>query len=332
MSLTVTSAARGPAKLWAIELGGKSRVPLRPSVFRNFASHGINAVVTTRSGWTPARHNQLLKLAKQTGLRIVELRSLPTKRARVLALQQACVGAVAGADSCAVVVPDAATAAAWIRRGTVRYVVLRVASPQAFTQASREANVADARDRDREAPDIRSGRCELGDCDRSRGDRRPGPCGDRGRRIIRSCAQFVSRDAQSGHHRVEATRGSACQPDTTPPSAPGNLTLLANGLDYITIGWADSTDDVAVTGYTYFLDGNSVGTTENDYVRIGALDCGTTYTVGVEAYDAAGNHSERASIQTGTVSGCRPYLGGGSAQAAAPTAPRPRERSASSRP
>ena len=106
-------------------------------------------------------------------------------------------------------------------------------------------------------------------------------------------------------------------PDVTPPSAPGNLSLLANGLDYLTVGWADSTDDVGVTGYTYFLDGSPVGTTENDYVRIGNLPCGTTFTVGIEAYDAAGNRSDRTSLQTGTVSGCHPYTGGG--PAAAPT-------------
>ena len=58
-------------------------------------------------------------------------------------------------------------------------------------------------------------------------------------------------------------------------------------------------------------------------MRIGQLDCGTTYTVGVEAYDAAGNHSDRTSIQTGTISGCHPYIGGGRQAAAPATASAP---------
>ena len=317
-SVADTSAARVPAKLWAIELSGKSVVPLRPSVFRNFASHGINAVVTTRSGWTQARHDQLLKLAKQTGLRIIELRSSPTKRARALALQQACVGAAAGADSCAVVVTDAAAAAAWIRRGTVRYVVLRVASPQVFTRLHVK-------------PTPRTRVIVIVKLPAS------GPVGATWGTAIAAAATggpdlaVTAAGGSTGpalssylgmlRAATTASKEPATAPvsDTTPPSAPGNLTLLANGLDYLTVGWADSTDNVAVAGYTYFLDGNPVGTTENDYVRIGALDCGTTFTVAVEAYDAAGNRSERTSIQTGTVSGCRPYLGGGSVQAAAPT-------------
>ena len=124
----------GPAtpKLWAIQLGGTSHVRLKAAWFQTIASDGINAVVTTRSGWSPVDHRRLVRLAKAARLRLIEPRSLPTTRAASLALRSACRGGAAGADSCAVAAPNALSAQTWIRRGSVRYVVLTVSSAQAF--------------------------------------------------------------------------------------------------------------------------------------------------------------------------------------------------------
>ena len=97
---------------------------------------------------------------------------------------------------------------------------------------------------------------------------------------------------------------AAPAPDVTPPTAPTGLVLLANGLDFLTVGWSPSTDNVAVAGYEYFLDGTSVGKTPDTTAVISQLPCGTTFTVGVETYDAAGNHSAPTSFQAGTMWGC----------------------------
>ena len=55
-----------------------------------------------------------------------------------------------------------------------------------------------------------------------------------------------------------------------------------------------------MTGYNGYLNGAQVGSTSNLYVDFTGLACGTTYTLGVSAYDAAGNASGQASISAAT--------------------------------
>ena len=102
---------------------------------------------------------------------------------------------------------------------------------------------------------------------------------------------------------------AACAPgapvDTTPPSVPAALQITASSGTSVTISWNPSTDNTAVTGYTMFRNGASVGTTSPAAYTYTGLACGTTYTLGVEAFDAAGNRSARASIGAAT-SSCTP--------------------------
>jgi endoglucanase len=67
-----------------------------------------------------------------------------------------------------------------------------------------------------------------------------------------------------------------------------------------TVSWTASTDNRAVTGYDVFLNGASAGTTTTTSRAFTGLTCGTSYTVAVDAYDAAGNHSAQASLTTKT--------------------------------
>ena len=84
--------------------------------------------------------------------------------------------------------------------------------------------------------------------------------------------------------------------DSTPPSQPPGLAKTGSTLTSLSLDWAASSDDVGVAGYTVFLNGAPVATTTATSYTVGGLFCGTSYTVAVDAYDAAGNHSPTSSI------------------------------------
>jgi chitodextrinase len=87
---------------------------------------------------------------------------------------------------------------------------------------------------------------------------------------------------------------SACKADTVPPTVPTNQTVSQVTQSGFLMSWGASTDNVGVTGYNVYLNGARVTTvTALSYAYVG-LVCGTTYTVAVEARDAAGNVSNRA--------------------------------------
>jgi hypothetical protein len=65
--------------------------------------------------------------------------------------------------------------------------------------------------------------------------------------------------------------------------------------------WEPATDNVGVTGYRIYRNGTLVATTTQTSYTISGLTCGTSYTVGLTAIDAAGNESNRAEA-TGTTS------------------------------
>jgi chitodextrinase len=71
----------------------------------------------------------------------------------------------------------------------------------------------------------------------------------------------------------------------------------------LTVSWKPSTDDVAVVSYGAYRDGTSVGPTSSAGFTFGGLACGTTYSLAVDAVDAAGNRSAKASV-SGVTSPC----------------------------
>ena len=85
----------------------------------------------------------------------------------------------------------------------------------------------------------------------------------------------------------------ALRTDTTPPSTPSNLTQSGGSQASVTVQWGASTDNVGVAGYTVYLNGTSVTTTSSTSYSVTGLVCGTNYQVGVDAFDAAGNHPPR---------------------------------------
>jgi chitodextrinase len=80
--------------------------------------------------------------------------------------------------------------------------------------------------------------------------------------------------------------------DWAPPTAPGDVAMIARTGTSITFGWPAATDDVRVTSYSVSRDGDTVATglTTRSYTDSG-LGSATSHTYVVYAYDAAGNRS-----------------------------------------
>ena len=99
--------------------------------------------------------------------------------------------------------------------------------------------------------------------------------------------------------------------DTTPPTAPGNLTATASGIQ-INLSWTASTDNVGVTGYlverclgagcsTFAQIATPTTTTYSD-TGLGA----GSYSYRVRATDAAGNLSPYSNVATGVIPDAQP--------------------------
>jgi hypothetical protein len=111
--------------------------------------------------------------------------------------------------------------------------------------------------------------------------------------------QFVP---EPGGTFTDSGSGSCHGPntDTTPPTAPTNLTATAVTPNEVDLSWTASTDNQLVAGYKVFRDGVQIGTsTTTNYVDTG-VSGGTTYTFSVRAYDLVGNTSDAASATVTT--------------------------------
>ena len=82
-------------------------------------------------------------------------------------------------------------------------------------------------------------------------------------------------------------------PDNNPPSPPGDLAATASSPIAVLVTWTAATDDIAVTGYDVIRDGSvvaTVGPTARQYTD--TVVAGSTQSYTVDAFDAAGNHSD----------------------------------------
>ena len=105
--------------------------------------------------------------------------------------------------------------------------------------------------------------------------------------------------------RASVTASTSVCTDTQAPSVPGSLVVSGSSQTSVSVSWLASTDNVAVAGYGVYLNGVSVGsvgagTTSQTF---GSLTCGTSYTLAVDAFDAAGNRSVKASL-SGSTAAC----------------------------
>ncbi|MGC5030740.1 glycoside hydrolase family 9 protein [Micromonospora sp. DT229] len=93
--------------------------------------------------------------------------------------------------------------------------------------------------------------------------------------------------------------------DTTPPTAPGSLTVSGITTPGATLTWTPSTDNVGVTGYRIYrtsLGAELVATVTGTTYQVTGLNPQTAYYFHVVAIDAAGNASPPSETVTVTTS------------------------------
>src|SRR6266542_380064 len=105
-----------------------------------------------------------------------------------------------------------------------------------------------------------------------------------------------------GNRSAQASVVAATAPcgDTVTPTAPTNLKATGATTNSVSFSWAASSDNVGVAGYGVYRGGSLAASTTATNYTLGGLSCGTTYSIGVDAYDAAGNRSPQASLTIAT--------------------------------
>lgn len=77
--------------------------------------------------------------------------------------------------------------------------------------------------------------------------------------------------------------------DGQPPTAPTGVEVTSRTTESLGLRWSPSRDNVGVAGYRILLDGRAAKTSKSSSVELSKLPCSSTYSVAVDAYDAAGN-------------------------------------------
>jgi chitodextrinase len=114
---------------------------------------------------------------------------------------------------------------------------------------------------------------------------------------------------RSGKATLTASTG-ACTGDTQAPTTPTAVSVTSSTATSISLTWGASTDNVAVASYGLYRNGSGAGSSSGTSATVSGLTCGTSYTLGVDAADAAGNRSGKATVSASTAS-----CGGGSSSA-----------------
>ncbi|MER6830923.1 fibronectin type III domain-containing protein [Streptosporangium sp. NPDC000563] len=86
-------------------------------------------------------------------------------------------------------------------------------------------------------------------------------------------------------------------PDSEPPSAPTNLRVTGQTNTSLTFAWSAATDNVGVSGYGVYKDGEQVGSDQSGLTRtVTGLVAGNTHVFEVDAVDSQGNRGPKASL------------------------------------
>lgn len=90
--------------------------------------------------------------------------------------------------------------------------------------------------------------------------------------------------------------------DTSAPSTPANLAASGTTQTTTNLSWADSTDNVGVTGYDVYQNGAFKANTASASYTVTGLTAATSYSFYVIAKDAAGNSSAQSNTANVTTS------------------------------
>jgi chitodextrinase len=86
--------------------------------------------------------------------------------------------------------------------------------------------------------------------------------------------------------------------DTTPPTAPTNLSTTSVTSSSVALRWTAATDDVGVVVYQLYVNGVLSRTMTTLSATVTGLSANTSYTFTVTALDAAGNISSASTPLT----------------------------------
>jgi chitodextrinase len=105
---------------------------------------------------------------------------------------------------------------------------------------------------------------------------------------------------RSAKPQVNATTSPCSSGDTQAPTTPGSFRTTGATQTSVSVAWNASSDNTGVSGYGYYRDGGPVANGTGTSYAFGGLACGTSYTLAVDAYDAAGNRSGKAQLSAPT--------------------------------
>lgn len=121
--------------------------------------------------------------------------------------------------------------------------------------------------------------------------------------IPTACESFTY--GQVEDYTLNVAAGTA---DTTPPSAPTNLTASGTTQTTTNLSWTASTDNVGVTGYEVYRGTTLIATVTTTSYAVTGLTAATAYTFSVKAKDATGNVSASSnSVNVTTLSNSVSY-------------------------
>nr|WP_232328212.1 fibronectin type III domain-containing protein [Kibdelosporangium sp. MJ126-NF4] len=106
----------------------------------------------------------------------------------------------------------------------------------------------------------------------------------------------IAKDAAGNKSDSSAplTVHTASSPDTVAPSVPQNVKATGATENTIALSWDASSDNVGVTGYEVFVNGQSKTTVAGTTTTVEGLTPDTEYSITVSAKDAAGNKSAQS--------------------------------------
>jgi chitodextrinase len=107
-------------------------------------------------------------------------------------------------------------------------------------------------------------------------------------------------DFSENQSALSAPIPATTAPDTTPPTAPGNLRVTAQTPSSVSLAWDPATDRWGL-GYQVLMDGQPVDGTAGQSLRQRRLAPGSTHTFAVRARDQGGNFSQPSNTVTVTL-------------------------------
>jgi endonuclease I/chitodextrinase len=103
-----------------------------------------------------------------------------------------------------------------------------------------------------------------------------------------------------GGPEAEDTWGIYSSSDTEAPTVPTNVMVSNETTHSLDISWTASTDNVGVTSYDVYVDGNVTTSVSTTSTTLNNLNSNTTYAITITAKDVADNASAQSTAVNGT--------------------------------